>query len=551
MHGNMACFKCRGISMRKRSVFAICLLAAALPVFQGCEKEDLVRPDRNRAPETILSVGPNQGDKIFHKYQVRWTGLDEDGVVVEYWVASVAEDQLWNGRTSYEDIVEYMLDLPWGVTTKTESLFVFRADRPNSRNHSIYVMAVDNEGKSDPVPAMVNFLAIDYGVPDVSICMAASVTRYSSVLDDVVPPGVCVETAVKGDTLPLYNLEFPGSPITMTLSWEGDDPDGEVVEWRYRVDSKSEVHLPAEVTSTTLSYYPGSAATSDVWIGLHEFKLVGIDDANASSEEKVARFVIDYDPDTVIDSVWTYRIKVDNVPSETNSLEEKLIYAREWRETGQVPEGYDRVCYHFGQLRLKIHGTDRDMAPGGWPPDWFKWSISGTLLKSDWMSRRCLEPDTVDYYWALTDSALAGPYLDSDRPFRLYVTARDSIGKADGSPDTIWFDVNVTPRIISVRDTVLNAGTGTVKFMWQARDPDEGYKWGTATGDVDQALMCYRYRIDDGYWVNITSRERNYYYKKEVTVTGLETGPHTFELHAYNGVYLQTRSDTLKIDFNL
>ena len=48
--------------MRKRSGLVICLLASALFILLGCEKEELVRPDQNRAPETILSVGPDQGE---------------------------------------------------------------------------------------------------------------------------------------------------------------------------------------------------------------------------------------------------------------------------------------------------------------------------------------------------------------------------------------------------------------------------------------------------------------------------------------------------------
>jgi hypothetical protein len=524
------------------------MLVASALVFQGCQEEELVRPDRNRPPETILSVGPDMGDRVFHKYNVRWTGLDEDGVVVEYWVASVAEDELWNGRTSYEDIVEYMLDLPWGVTSKTESLFVFRADRPNSRNHSVYVQAVDNEGKVDPVPAMVNFLAIDYGLPEVSICMASNVSRYSSVLDDLVPPGVCAEAGVKGDTLPLFNIETPGSPITVTLSWEGDDPDGDVVEWRYRLDSKGEVTVPADVQSTTLTYDPENPGASDIWIGFHEFRLVAIDDANARSQEKVSRFVINYDPDTVIDSIWTFREKVDDRPAETDSLPLKLIFAREWRETGQVPEGYDRTGFHFGQLRLKFHGADKDKRPGGAPPDSFRWNISGTLLKSD-STYACGQSGDINYFCDITDPF---PYLDSDRPFRLYVTAIDSVGKADGSPDTIWFEVNTRPTLESLEATVLDAGAGRVRFDWEAFDPDEGYGWGVATGETEQALMKYRYRIDDGHWREdgITLDRFTDRYRKEVTVVDLDPGSHTFELVAYNGSYIKTRSDTLKISFD-
>ena len=60
------------------------ILVVLLFAIQGCRDEDLTRPDINSPPETILSVAPELGDQAFHKFRVRWTGLDEDGVVTLY-----------------------------------------------------------------------------------------------------------------------------------------------------------------------------------------------------------------------------------------------------------------------------------------------------------------------------------------------------------------------------------------------------------------------------------------------------------------------------------
>lgn len=534
--------------MRRLNLVLIGLALAASLMLQGCEEEELVRPDRNRPPETILSVGPREGDRVFHKYRVRWTGLDRDGVVVAYRVATVAEDEIYNGRTSPEDIAEYLLDLPWWTTDATDSLFVFRADRPNSRNHSIYVAAIDNEGKEDPTPALANFLAIDYGLPEISICMACNVPRYSEVLKSIVPPGVCAPTAMKGDTLPQYNLADPGSPIIITLKWEGDDPDGDIVWWIHRLDSRGEVTDSADVDSLVLIYDPDDPVQSDVRIGFHEFRLSAVDDANARSAEKSTRFVINYDPDTVIDSVWSFRQFTDLGEFIPNPLPKKLIYARAWSDSPEVYPDEDRVGYHFGQLILKFHGTDKDKPLDGLPPDTFKWNIAGTYLKSDWLSNPCGQSDSVYFY---CDTTPFEPFLDNDQPFRLLVYARDHVDKADGSPAVITFEVNVTPVIESIVADTLGLLAGQVTFTWQAHDVDEGYGWGVETGETEQALIKYRYRIDGGLWEQVTAKTRNpTRYKKTVTVDGIEPGHHTFELHAYNGDYIATRADTLSIEFD-
>jgi hypothetical protein len=538
--------------MRGRKVLLVGLVAVfAMLTFQGCEEEELARPDRNRPPETMLSVAPVHGDRVFHKYNVRWTGLDRDGVVETYKLATVSEDELYGGRTSPEDIEEYLFDLPWVFTDGTESLFVFRADRPNSRSHSLYVAAIDNEGKEDPTPALTNFLAIDYGLPTITTCMASNVSRYSRLLDDVIPAGTCSESSPEGDTLPQFNIEDPGEPISIKLRWYGDDPDGDVIEWRYRLDSGAEVRVPAETDSAVFTYDPDNPAESDVWIGFHEFRIVAVDDANAESEQNVTRFVINFDPDTVIDSVWTYRRWVDQDQPQYGALAEKLIFARAWHDSPDVYTGMDTVAYHYGQLRIKFHGSDRDGPVGGAPPSEFKWDIAGTLLKSDWISNSAGQCNGIDCY---EDTTAFEPFLDSDRPFKLSVRSRDHVNKADGSAAVLKFLVNVTPEIIdgSLSYQVVDAEAGTVRFTWDAYDEDEGYGWGIAVGEQEQAMMKYRYRVDGGLWDEVAAKSRfPTRYRKEATVYDLEPGPHTFELHVFNGDYFESRADKTTLDFNL
>ena len=509
-----------------------CLAAAlTLVAFQGCEDREVVRYDRNRPPETYLSVAPEVGDRVFHKYRVHWAGLDRDGVVVSYRVASLPEDEIYGGRViaTDEDITQYFIDQEqvyeadslefWTVTAATESLFVFRADRPNSRNHSLYVAAIDNEGKVDPMPAATNFLAIDYGIPDIEACITTNLN-----------PDTCRVPSVKGDTLPAYNLLNPGEPVLVRLNWEGTDSDGLIREWRYKLDSSTDTTVGPEVLFKEYTYDPDDPGASDMGIGFHEFRLVAVDDAGAKSNENITRFIINYDPDTHIDSIWTFRPVVGfGLP-----VPEKLIY----------PSDSIRVVYHFGRMRLKFHGTDLD----GPPPEFFRWNIRGTLIqsvdpldpKSPWVSNACQDTFYCDEFPS------NAPTLDTDSPLTFFIRARDNLGKVDGSPDTIVFEVNYSPRIGNIAHQVVSPGR--VRFTWECTDPDQDID--RPSYGSEQALVTYKYKVDDTEWVQVTAKSNNLYVKF-CDVTGLGPGPHEFNLHAYNGVYQLTRSDMKEYDFEL
>jgi hypothetical protein len=520
-------------------------MISLVALLQGCRDEDLVRPDINSPPETVLSVAPAMGDQTFHKYDVRWAGLDRDGVVTEYKLATVAEDELYGGRVNEDDIAEYLVDLPWTFTNATESLFVFRADRPNSRKHSLYIVAIDNEGKEDPTPALTNFTAVDYELPVIEVKLADNLNPVPRV------PGPM------GDTLPAYNLIEPADPIRITMLWDGYDPDGKIVEWRYKLDSALEVPLPPESTQVSFIYDPMDTLGSDVWLGFHEFKLVAVDDANARSNRTTARFVINFDPNTYVDSIWSYRETTNNTivnPSPGPPLPQILIFAREWRENPDSAAKYAdmRMGYQFGLLKMKVHGTDKDGPQSGAPPDSFRWSIQGTNL-SGRISRsgECGTDGDIVFY------CTGGPRLDSDRPFTLFFSAVDDHDKQDGSPDTVKFSVNFPPKIISVTDSVLNPATGRTRISWVVEDIDQGYNWGESP-DATLAVLKYRYRYrlvgepQFGQWVYLdspTGREKLCPTSSEIET--LEPGTYELELRAYDGRYLDTRTDSKSIEFTV
>jgi hypothetical protein len=304
------------------------------------------------------------------------------------------------------------------------------------------------------------------------------------------------------------------------------------------------------VGSDTLVYDPNDQGNSDVWIGFHEFRISAIDDASARSQQEVARFIINYDPDTMIDSVWSFRRTRDfNGNPYSDSLPEILIYAREWDEDPDSAAKYadKRLGYHFSQLRMKFHGSDKDGPLDGTPPTEFKWSIKGTLLKSDWVSNPCGTEDTIGYFCDLSEKG--PPYLDSDRSFTLIVSARDNLMKADGSPVHLPFEVNFTPEIIGITHTVTDPSNIDIRLSWECSDIDEGYGWGTSQGQLEQALMKYRFRYrlqGTSQWSQWTTQDRinrDKRYRTYYDVFDLEAGTYDLDFRVYNGPYLGTRED--------
>ena len=113
------------------------LFVAVLFIIASCKKGD---KKLNTAPETVIvpgSINLSEDQSLITKVRLAWFGTDGDGFISGYLV-SIA------GNSAF-------------MTTKTDSTFLFSIPE-GAKYHSIQVKitAVDNDGNSDPTPAILN-----------------------------------------------------------------------------------------------------------------------------------------------------------------------------------------------------------------------------------------------------------------------------------------------------------------------------------------------------------------------------------------------------------
>jgi hypothetical protein len=177
------------------------------------------------------------------------------------------------------------------------------------------------------------------------------------------------------------------------------------------------------------------------------------------------------------------------------------------------------------------------------------------LLQADWTSNPCGTEDTIGYYCDVSE--VGPPFLDSDRPFTLIVSARDNHQKADGSPAQLPFEVNFTPEILDFTHIVDDPEAIDVTFSWECSDVDEGYGWGVSQSQVEQALMKYRFRYrlqgttQWSQWINQTRRDRDKRYRTSLKVENMAAGAYELDFRVYNGNYVGTREASYIYEFTI
>jgi hypothetical protein len=149
-----------------RGVLFSLILLLSLALGLGCRRELPELFDRNIAPETYLTVAPVES--LFDGFRVRlhWYGNDPDGEISHYlwaWTdSSRVAQSAWNPESSVEDrIFREGLYNATHLTTKTDSVFLVEANDNGgtSRDLTFSVVAVDDRGRRDPVPARKYFFA--------------------------------------------------------------------------------------------------------------------------------------------------------------------------------------------------------------------------------------------------------------------------------------------------------------------------------------------------------------------------------------------------------
>ena len=180
-------------TMKTRSRLIFGLLAALLTIYSCSDESADTGP--NLPPETIMGEYPAQGSTVSFEVSMQWGGTDSDGRVTSYEIA-------WRSGPFDSSMLD---SLDWGSTSAREATFIVKADTcciddstTWKHTHTVFIRAVDDDGARDPDPPHRSFTATT----------TAPTTKITS-------PSTAVQ-----------------SPC-ITFRWNGNDLDGEAVEYRY------------------------------------------------------------------------------------------------------------------------------------------------------------------------------------------------------------------------------------------------------------------------------------------------------------------------------
>ncbi len=240
----------------RRAGIAAALVLAALVA--GCGTGIEPRDDRdlfpagNQQPTTEIVDPDLSGGEQSFSLRVRWKGDDVDGTIAGFEIA-------------VDDTAD------WFFTTDFESLFIFHAQEcclvdtltafngsdslvPLSFDfHTLFVRAIDNEGAEDATPDHVSFTSTNL-FPKTVIQRGPSGTG-----------GIQI-------TAP-----------TVIIEWEGQDKDGAIVGYRYRLDDRPWIEVGADCTLVRFTELPTAEFIGDRR-GIHQFFVVSVDDAGAEEQ---------------------------------------------------------------------------------------------------------------------------------------------------------------------------------------------------------------------------------------------------------------------------
>lgn len=426
---------------RVACALAIGVLLAAIST--ACREDNLVEPDRNREPETFITGAPREQSDAGVRVHFYWRGHDPDGAVLSYQVA--VDD------TSFT---------AWTTTERTDSIFLFRVEPTESRvPHTFYVVAIDDDGKRDSSPASRTFTAVDQAAPLVD----------EAWITYGLPGDVPVQLSV-GDTVP---SRPPGAePYTVRMHWTGEDADGEIVEYLYRVGNGPEISLPYQDTVVVdLGPLPPKPATDG---DPYFVRIFAVDDAGlrggagaAGVEEARLNVVVDKTPSTVIDSV----VVNGTVSGSDYNLGTRTYFT--------VPP--DTVTFTGAELasgavtflasaKLDIHFSSSDPEDGCVQDEYW---VSTEGVFASGLTRSPYQVGTCDggvTHGVLVTGNLVGA-TPSTSSRNLWVRGRDAHLREESPGPKTTFRVNVVPTC-TIDSLGVAPGTNNVTVLGHGTDAD-------------------------------------------------------------------------------
>jgi hypothetical protein len=417
--------KLRRFRATNRLYWTVGLALLGGAVFVGCVKDKSLGVDRNRPPETYVTMGPevsadpNDPTDIFYRHHLYWRGEDSDGTVTGF-------------RFAVDDTTD---PGSWTYTTRTDSVFRFQAGEVGSQEHLFLIRAVDNLGKQDATPDTLRFESFTRATPRVN---------YMSDL-------ICV-TSSQGTTCGLS----PGDTVlvnsSITFVWTGSDEDGEVVRWESSFGSEQPVQHARNDTTRTVS---------NITSGQHQFLVTAVDDAGAISTVGGSfEFTCNFDPVTTLTSF------VSTLP-------------RPW-----VPDTLVTTHFFGAGIDTIPYGSTIRMCWDDYDPDgpivrtlWRIHTLSGATVN------KCV--DTFSEPWVNNSGqTVTTPRLAtfcSQVPIQVTLRGVDVYANTEGRPHVYNFFVNFPPTVSLPNPGNVPSGV-PVQFAFTGADRDGNpndllYRW--------------------------------------------------------------------------
>ena len=410
-------------------------------VIGGCERDDTVRVDRNRPPETFVTQGPEvsadpaRPTQIFYQAHLYWRGEDADGTIQGF-------------RFAVDDTSD---PGAWGWTTSTDSVFRFQAGEVGAKEHLFLIRAVDNLGKQDASPDTLRFESFTSAQPQVWY----DTTRIVVENDSGVQVGLGTQDTVLVNSL-------------VTLVWTGFDADGEVLSWE-SVFRNQVVEHARDDTSRTIGPLNSNR---------HEFTVRAVDDAGAKSTSGgFIAIKANFDPKTTIQRESI----ISTVARSWISGPDSILITQHYPSGGTAMD-----TIPFGaSLRMAWDSVD----PDG-PVVTYTWRLGGEL--SGETVRKRLNTDSLivceivgDSLFCDTTSLPLG--MDQRNVNAIIVRGRDIYGQVEGIPTPVNMFYNLRPSVV-IDSSVTSFPAGQLQKIWFA---------GSDT-DSDPGDLQYSNKVDGG-----------------------------------------------------
>ena len=502
--------------------------------------------DRNRAPETFLTVAPPETTNAEYRVHLYWNGEDKDGIVTQFmWYRS---DTL---RTLRPDLDPELELLDWNpearksdyeagtFTTTNDTVIVFTGFDITTgamlNRQAFHIVAVDDGGKMDQTPARVQFFAKVNCIPEVDFWYESETIPYKHYI-----PGSI-------DTISMFEpfcVAFVGNTCNNMISGYQWIYGGRIYP-DFNGDGIPDWHIPTYDPPETVQVCMENQGAARISEGDFYFRVTARDEAGARSRadivtgEGVFQIVVNHDPDTrILFGESFYTDKAGNPHEETINFSDD--------EPDTLPYNSRLRMHYLGwdDARDSLEFTDPPI-PMRFQFKFERWGygLSGGVSshKPAWMPEKKAEDTNCN-----TDedsmTMMIGPY-----DYLFLAKSFDEQYRYDHTPDTVSFVGNFPPTIDNISiaydsipslpDLYLEKIKGDTVFIAigmprATRDELDYVPAASSEPDAENQVWNLIYRLyimgggrDDhrdppgsavrAWWYSIVGEEEDYYFRGE------------------------------------